>query len=303
MNLDTTLDLKAEAYFLANFPALQGGFEGFFLDCLGTRQRGRSRDVLGLEVQHSVLDHKVIELLGLQVSRNGMFHLLPEALFQPLSLGTAGANTYEIVDEMRSNREREQGNRRFFSPFDSEFFYYATHLLQRQLGWPMRRSKTARALVAEIADRDFGYDEEKSQLLLAFFANAERAKDNAPLLMQLLSRLLDREVRITACHLAPPILPFVALGHCTLAVDTVLSGFPVQEADDWLVEISYDDPSELAAATAGDQAQHAVLAILDYFVLAGREISVRLVALPQARSEQMGQGILGINIYLNHAVA
>ncbi len=303
MKEDSALDLKAEVYFLTHFPELLQGFEGFFLDCLGTRERGRSREVLGLEPQRSVLDHKVVELLGLQVSRNGMFHLLPEALFQPLSLGTAGANTYEIVAEMRHNREREQGNRRFFSPFDSEFFYYATHLLQRQLGWPMDRSKTARALVAELAGQDFGYDEEKSLLLLAFFANAERAKDNAPLLTQLLSRLLDRALRITARHLAPAALPWVALGQTTLAVDTVLAGFPPQEEDDWLVEISYADAAELSAAVADGKAQRAVIDILDYFVLAAREIEVRLVALPQAHDTQVGLGILGINTYMTQAVA
>jgi hypothetical protein len=295
MNMETMLDTKAEVHFLTAFTADQADFEGYFLDALGTKERGRSQEVLGYTVKRSVLHHKVVELRGIQVSRNGMFHLLPEALFQPLSLGNGASNLYEIVDEIRRNREREQGNRLFFVPFDTEFFHYSIQLLKRQLGWPGSDGKTARQLVAEIAGQDFGYPEAASMVLLSFFANAERAKDNAPLLSQLLAWLLGREVRISetnAVHGAPPA---VALGQARLGVDTVLVGLTDTEGQDWLVEITYADSGELAHAAEGERIQKAVMAILEYFVLATREVFVALKALPQACSAVMGQGILGIN--------
>lgn len=289
------MDILAEAHCLTALEASRGDFEGFYLDCLGTKARGHNQEVLGLTTKRTVLDHKVIELLGLQVSRNSMFHLLPEALFQPLSLGDATSNTYEIIGEIRKNREREQGNRLFFVPFDTEFFSYTTYMVQRQLGWPHGRAGSARQLLADMLGQDLGYADATSLRLISFFTHAERAKDNAPLLAELLTDLLGHPVQIHTCDLFFADILAPSLGGACLGVDTVLAGQPAREGQDWLVEVCLADPAELAQAAASTALQTAAMQLLSFFALATREVQVVLKAMPAAESETLGQGVLGIN--------
>lgn len=288
-------DILAEAYCLTALAAPRADYEGFYLDCLGTKARGRNQEVLGLTTKRTVLDHKVIELLGMQVSRNSMFHLLPEALFQPLSLGDSATNTYEIIGEIRKNRDREQGNRLFFAPFDTEFFFYTTHMLQRQLGWPSGQTGSARQLLADMLGLDLGYADETALRLISFFASADRAKDNAPLLEELLSDLLGHPVQIHTCDLQYADFPVPSLGGAYLGVDTVLAGRPARDGQDWLVEVCLADPTELARAAASTDIQTAAAQLLSFFALATREVHVVLKALQTAESETLGQGVLGIN--------
>jgi hypothetical protein len=160
--------------------------------------------------------------------------------------------------------------------------------------------QAARQLVADLAGQDFDFDEEKSLFLLSFFANAERAKDNAPLLAQLLSTLFDRAITIQTVDYLPSPAPVARMGQTRLGTDSILAELPLREATDWLVEIAFEQSEELAAAVVKDNIQKVVIAILEYFVLATRAIHVVVKALPEAHSPWMGQGILGINLQLSN---
>lgn len=299
MNTEMVMDLKAEMYFLTAFSERLADYDGFFLDCLGTSERGRSAEVLGLGTKRSVLEQKVIELLGIQVSRNGFFHLLPEALFQTLTLGNANSNSYEIIAEIRKNREREQGNRLFFSPFDTELFFFNSRLLQRQIGWPTADSHSAQAILRDLLGLDFGLTEQPSMFLLSLFANAEAAKDNAQLLGSLLQALSGREIIIFEKQHQALSFPTVPLGQGLLAVDTVLMGAVELEGDDWLVEIGYPDAADIddSVGIAGLEAM--LRQILEYFVLANRNILFKVTAYAEACNPILGHNRLGLNLQLS----
>ncbi|MFM2375077.1 MAG: hypothetical protein RLZZ165_174 [Bacteroidota bacterium] len=300
---EKALDLKAEVYALTTLAQHLEAYDGFYLDCHGTKERGRNKDVLGMQPRHSVLGHKVIELLGIQVSRNGIFHLLPESLFQPLSIGTTASNTYEIVEEMRFNRAKEAGNRLFFTPFDTEFFRFSMACMERQLGWPGRQEDATRQLLAGLLGQDFGFDEPESMQLLAFFANGEEAKDNAPLLARFLTVLLGREVTISCKATVPPVQQLPSLGGSRLGVDVVLAGFTAAEMDDWWVEITCTEAAELDMEASGNRTLAFVRNFLDYFALATREVRVVLKAVPEACSSELGIGILGLHLTLSPTAA
>ncbi len=288
-------DIQAEAFCFATFDALQTGLSGYFLDCMGVKARGHNREVLGLTSKRTVLDQDVVELTGIQVARNSMYDLLPEAMFHSLSLGNTATTTYELVEEIRHNRERGQGNRLFFIPFDTEFFYYSTHLLQRQIGWPTSSRSSARQVLSELLGLDLGFDETTSLGLVSFFAHNERAKDNAPLLADLLSGLLGHQVVIRPCECLGAELPGLTLGKASLGEDTVLADPAAMEGVDWAVDICIADSEVLTASAASGALQVLVERFLEFFVLAARDVHVRLSALPTANNGTLGQGLLGIN--------
>lgn len=296
-------ELKAEAYYLTDSKASAAGPVGFYLDCRGGREGGRTEEVLGTAPKYSVLHHKVVELLAIQVGRNGIFDMLPEALFTPLSLGYLGSTTTEIVEEIRRNRKQEQGNRVFFAPFDTELFHYSIELLRRQLEWPGKGANAAVQLLDDLCDHSFSFTEAQALAMISVLARGDRHKDDRIFLSQLLSRLFGLRIQIVEGPLpVQDSLPFrLDLGSLRLGVDSVLLG-EMGDAGinftDWLVEVLVAEPEVMAELATGDVLRRRVMEVLDFFVLVERNVHVVIVPEGAACATAAGSGRLGVNTYL-----
>ncbi|MEI7895823.1 MAG: hypothetical protein WCJ26_02210 [bacterium] len=86
----------------------------------GSFRRKFSKDVTGAEVIHS---NNGQEVIGMHVSRDGLYDSLPEALFhgqsdQPLSSG------HEMAKMSKLQKKEEKEARLFLLPFENEIFYH-----------------------------------------------------------------------------------------------------------------------------------------------------------------------------------
>jgi hypothetical protein len=76
-------------------------------------------------------DNPYRQLLAVHLSRPGLYDSLPEGLFfQSADGGRAAVTALEMAEEFRINKEKEKGTRKFFAPFEHEFFL---HTLKNEL--------------------------------------------------------------------------------------------------------------------------------------------------------------------------
>jgi hypothetical protein len=74
--------------------------------------------------------NKSIKFLSLHLSRPGLYDALPEGLFFQAEAGGRKAKTAaEMAEEYRLNKKKEKEIRKFFAPFENEFFL---HTLQNE---------------------------------------------------------------------------------------------------------------------------------------------------------------------------
>jgi hypothetical protein len=75
--------------------------------------------------------NKYMEFLSLHLSRQGLYDALPEGLFFQAEPGGRRAKTAaEMAEEYRQNKNKEKEIRKFFAPFENEFFL---HTLQNEI--------------------------------------------------------------------------------------------------------------------------------------------------------------------------
>ena len=76
----------------------------------GMNARVHSKDVLNISTDYQATRLGYREFLVLHLSRNSMYHQLPEALFHPLVVSRPSMSNREIVEAVRKNRKREKNN-------------------------------------------------------------------------------------------------------------------------------------------------------------------------------------------------
>ncbi|MBC7903785.1 MAG: hypothetical protein H7Y27_10190, partial [Gemmatimonadaceae bacterium] len=110
-------DIRAEAQVLL---ALEKGArpEHFMVNCTKMFRREYSRDVVSSEIRdESGWQHS----LNIHLSRSGLYDQLPEGLFfQPAS--RARSSVADLASDYKENKKKESEIRRFFLPFENDFF-------------------------------------------------------------------------------------------------------------------------------------------------------------------------------------
>jgi hypothetical protein len=93
-------------------------------------KRGYSKDILKVEKQ---LINKVKEILGISLARDGLYDLLPEGIFHA-SPDAAMPSGRGMASDSKKDSKIEEETRKFFLPFENEFFYQRIQLeLQERL--------------------------------------------------------------------------------------------------------------------------------------------------------------------------
>ena len=111
-------DVKAE------LQLLQAGEKGmmpddFMISCDNLFRRGYSRDIASADI----IDDRNQSVLQLHLSRSGIYDHLPEGLFfQQLQRGNRLITVADMTTDYKENKKREEEIRRFFLPFEHDFF-------------------------------------------------------------------------------------------------------------------------------------------------------------------------------------
>ena len=98
---------------------------------LGGFLRSVRKDIQEVGFPENVLPDEALEIV-LELSRDGLYDSLPEGLFHQPSLRSRSAKRNEIMDELKKHRVEEGYARKFFAPFENEFFNLRVLLEKRE---------------------------------------------------------------------------------------------------------------------------------------------------------------------------
>lgn len=199
------------------------GTDDFMVWCDHVFKREFSHDVVSSEQKE---DQKMRTLLELHLSRTGLYDQLPEGLFFQMPQKEARQYTAnEMAIDYQQNRKKEGEIRRFFAPFDHDFF------LQR-LQIEGEETILLEGLRAEVMNEYFvrfwnippSVPKVFIVPLILLLPHASKIAGDLALTAQSLSYLLKEKVQLTqrtagvqsAAGICPP-----ALGEARLAVDMV----------------------------------------------------------------------------------
>ncbi len=86
----------------------------------GTFRRTYSKDVLQSKLETTENDE--LETLEIEVSREGLYDMLPEGLFHQPDPNKRSMRVTDIVDGMKKTRKEEEEARKFFLPIEKEMY-------------------------------------------------------------------------------------------------------------------------------------------------------------------------------------
>lgn len=112
--------------------ALEKGltYDDFRVCCNNLFTREYSRDLIQTEIKE---DERKATLLEIQLSRGGIYDQLPEGFFfQHREQKQRGLAAADMAADCKENKKREAEIRRFFLPFENDFFWQRLQLEQEE---------------------------------------------------------------------------------------------------------------------------------------------------------------------------
>lgn len=263
----------------------------------GMNSRSESRDVIDVESQYisSEIDYK--EHLVLHLSRNSLYHALPENLFEPLSLSTPSMSNREVVDAIRANRLRSKRNLEFFSLFDTELFKQRVQINNRCLNFlsDEKAKENLLNIAKKLLDTPLFISKQSWYKLFLNLCHTELFKENLLNLEKLIEVVLDIKTQIKYLPHAMDEMPYLPLGEASLGINLGLCGKVQSEIDDVEVTILLDEPIE-----DYDELQknsHNIETVLQFFILSSRTIFIKHKIVTNT-SFVLGNNYLGYDTYL-----
>jgi hypothetical protein len=93
-----------------------------FVHCNKFFYRNFSKDIFDADLD---VDNNYRDVLHINLSRAGLYDILPEGLFfQPSTMDKKPSTAAEMAQEYKTNKKQELEIRKFFSPLENEFFYH-----------------------------------------------------------------------------------------------------------------------------------------------------------------------------------
>jgi DNA-binding transcriptional regulator YiaG len=85
------------------------------------------------EVRFNLNEDTNVQEMELVINRDGIYDRLPEGLFHQSKGNSKTSTTAQMTEEYRRFRDEEKMARKFFQPYEQEFFRYATLVEQEEL--------------------------------------------------------------------------------------------------------------------------------------------------------------------------
>ncbi len=266
---------KAEIFFEEFRSMVKGKTEQeFWIKNHGMNSRSFSKDVLDISSEIDVSEDTLKEAVFIHLSRNSIYHQLPEIFFHPLSISNSTMSNREVVDAIKENRRVEEANINFFIPFDTAIFKEQLKLCNRYLN--IFTDEYARgnlfSLAKKIIRMDIPLSKEQLYKLFLNLCNSEKFKENLPELEMLLHAILVHKIRLTYTTKILIESPFECLGFCVLGYDFGTQGPVVSEQDDIIATVIMD---KIPAYKELKKSTHIIQKILSFFIFSNREVNVQ----------------------------
>lgn len=124
--VNLNVDLKAEVV-IAGLIENNLLKDDWFVSLDGQFKRGFSKDLFSVDTQ-KFGDNR---LTGFHLSRDGIYDVLPESLFHPISEKPID-NGHEMALDSKKEKKRENEIRNFFSPYEQESFFVRLLIEQKE---------------------------------------------------------------------------------------------------------------------------------------------------------------------------
>jgi hypothetical protein len=268
----------------------------FWVKCKGINSRAFSKDVVNLTNRGYVVDEDIKEAIFIHISRNSIYHQLPESFFHPLVISGPTMSHAEVVEAIRENRKSEEDNIRFFMPFDTMLFEKRVHLTDRYLNifTEENSKKVLFNLARKIIDKDIPFSKEQYYKLFLNLCNSEAYKENLENLEHLLKQIMGYKVALKYVQHVHNTSPFQTLGTATLGHTFGLEGETISEFDDVSATMIVEDAINYKTIVNN---MNVIKMILEFFVFPNREIMLKFQT-KAASTITLGQNYLGYNTIL-----
>lgn len=265
----------------------------------GMNSRAESKDILSVDSNFIAQDTGFEENLVVNLSRNSIYHQLPEILFYPLSLGVNSDNKKEVVDTIRKNREKEKGDINFFTLFDTEIFKERVRINNRSLNFfsDKKSKQNLLNIFKQIIGSDLLVSDESLYKLFLNLCKSEFFKENLTELEKLIQVVLGLKVKLNYVPCVIKESPFLSLGNAVLGVDLGLSGEIYSEIDDVKVVVVLE--KEVENFNILEKSVLQIKEVLSFFLISSRKIHITY----QTNSDQsfvLSERFLGYDSYLTN---
>ena len=247
--------------------------EDIWIKQAGLGSRAFSKDVLDVSHYTYVVGSKLKDATFLNLSRNSIYHQLPEFLFHPLSIRTPSMGTRDVVEAMRENKKREDESIHFFIPFDTELFREKLRLNNRHLHIfdDKRALDNVFSIAKQLIDKNIGLTKKQYYKLFLSLCNSEKLKENLPDLEFFFEQLIGEKVLLKYKDKINDTYSFLPIGAGILGENFGIQGDFVMEQEDVQATVMIKETKsfEFYKKTRG-----IILEVLDFFIFSNRSASV-----------------------------
>lgn len=144
----------------------------------GMNSRALSKDIIDITSYNYVVHDNIKEAVFIHLSRNSVYHQLPESFFHPLVISTPTMSNAKVVSAIKKNREIEEDNIQFFIPFDTHFFEKKVELANRYINifTDKDSKKVLFNLSQRLIDKEIPFSKEKYYKLFLNLCNSRVLK-------------------------------------------------------------------------------------------------------------------------------
>lgn len=247
--------------------------EKIFVIPEGLFNRNYSKDVLDVHVD------VVRNVIAFQLTRDGLYDLLPQGLFHPVNrLGNKDAK--ERKKEFEKQKHEELNARKFFSPFDNEFFQQGVKMeveMIKLMREPWAAFKRLFFIDTDIPDNF-------CQRFITFLPFANEVKGDIELTAYCLSEIIGEKVSFSSYYLnkkltsnnpnnfSPSVKP--SLGESFICGDNFRESMPA-----WEFTVILEDDSNLSnyADLESGFGRILITKYCEYFVPVEVEIETKII--------------------------
>lgn len=239
----------------------------------GVGSRVFSKDVLDISHHAYMKNSKMKDATFMHISRNSIYHQLPEFVFHPVSVRTRSMGTAEVVEAMRANKRREEENIHFFIPFDTELFKKTLRLNNRHLHVfsDEQALENIFSIGKKLIDKSFGLTKKQYYKLLLCLCKSEELKENLPELEIFFIQLLGEKVLLKYKDRVNDTYPFLPIGSAVLGADFGMQGNFVLEQEDILATVVIEETKTFEFFI---KTKRIIQEVLEFFVFSNRSILV-----------------------------
>ena len=297
------LDLRIEVI-LAELLAHGYAFDDFLIQPVSLFARRYRRDLGNVHDENFERGGRPTVRTVLEVHREGMYDALPQQVFHQPGTSTSDAppGPRAMVEDIRLQRRKEKATRRFFLPFEQEFFHFRVLIEQEERRY--FTNLTARwyneALARFWGVADSGLPPEPLTNLLYLLPLAHNILGDLPRTQQCFESVLGQPVQLrvvspirhalTAADDAPA--GGGGLGSLSLGRDMVLGGDYQETLPALEVTLHGLSVAELEAHLAGEWPAKALALLCEYFVAFETDVVLRYEMATAEPAFVLGEGEL-----------